>query len=143
MSQRKDRPCNLDLFKEMCDLIFEIAEMDDDSKQSKARYLNSHNAKWIQSKEPKKEDSNSNSKVKLKEPVTTFRGSYRCALPMTSGHIQFCEGFQATCRYCGIKGHIKDACGRRDFFPGPTLTRNSNSTSTTGPLCKRMKPMEQ
>ena len=39
---------DLNLFKEMCDLMFEIATEDDDQYQSKTKYLNQHISKWIQ-----------------------------------------------------------------------------------------------
>ena len=45
------KPCSITLFEEMCDLMFEIAEKDDEIHQSKSRYLNKHIANWIQPKE--------------------------------------------------------------------------------------------
>ena len=66
----------LDIFKEMCDLIFVIAEEEDDVEGNRSRYLNRHIAEWSKpkpkqalsdnskqnrtvSKEVSKEDSNS------------------------------------------------------------------------------------
>ena len=37
----------------MCDLMVEIAKEDDDQYQSKAKYLNKHISKWMQTKETK------------------------------------------------------------------------------------------
>ena len=129
---RKKKPSDLKLFKEMCDLMFEIAKEDDDQYQSKAKYLNQHISKWIQRNDTKensistKEVSSSNEDSKilrqkdvsnLREPTTQYRDCYRCALPLTPGHVQYCEGIAATCRYCGTNGHVKDACGKLGFFP--------------------------
>ena len=50
---RKKKPSDLKLFKEMCDLMFEIAKEDDDQYQSKSKYLNKHISKWMQTKETK------------------------------------------------------------------------------------------
>ena len=122
----KKEPSDLSLFKEMCDLMFEIATEDDDQYQSKAKYLNQHIAKWIQPKDAKensfkdKEDSKILKQKDIsnrKKPATKYRDCYRCALPMTLGHAKYCEGIDATCRYCGTKGHVKDACGKLGFFP--------------------------
>ena len=121
-------PSDLSLFKEMCDLMFEIATEDDDQHQSKARYLNKHISKWMQTKDTKensfKEVSTEGSKIlkqkdisNIREPTIQYRDCYRCALPLTPRHIQYCEGIAATCRYCGTKGHVKDACGKLEFFP--------------------------
>ena len=41
----KRKPSDLNLFKEMCDLMFEIATEDDDQYQNKAKYLNQHISK--------------------------------------------------------------------------------------------------
>ena len=136
----KKEPSDLNLFKDMCDLMFEIATEDDDQYQSKAKYLNQHISKWIQTNDTKensisiKEVSNEDSKIlrqknisNLREPTIKYRDCYRCALPMTPGHIQYCEGIDATCRYCGTKGHVKDACGKLGFFPGVTNPRKTNS----------------
>ena len=49
----KKEPSDLNLFKEMCDLMFEIAKEDDDQYQSKARCLNKHISKWMQTKDTK------------------------------------------------------------------------------------------
>ena len=46
------------------------------------------------------------------------KNCYRCALPLTPGHAEHCEELHATCRHCGTKGHVKDACGKLGFFPG-------------------------
>ena len=107
--------CSTNLFKEMCDLLFEIADKDDNIHQSKSRYLNKHIAKWIQPKE----NSNSNSTSRqctLPEPPKQ-KDCYRCTLPLTPGHAEHCEGVHATCRHCGTKGHVKNACGKLGFFP--------------------------
>ena len=47
MPKRKEPSSSLTLFKEMCDLMFEIAEKDDDCQNNKFNYLNKHIAKWI------------------------------------------------------------------------------------------------
>ena len=123
---RKKKPSDLKLFKEMCDLMFEIAKEDDDQYQSKAKYLHKHISKWMQTKETKensikdKEDSKVLRQKDIsncKEPAIQYRDCHRCALPLTPGHVQHCEGLAATCRYCGTKGHVKDACGKLGFFP--------------------------
>ena len=114
-SNRK-KPCDLKLFKEMCDLMFEIAREDDDQYQSKSKYLNQHISKWMPTKETKENSIKDNSKV-LRQKDISNRDCYRCALPLTLGHAKYCEGIDATCRYCGTKGHIKDACGKLGFFP--------------------------
>ena len=122
----KKEPSDLSLFKEMCYLMFEIATEDDDQYQSKARYLNKHISKWMQNKDTKqnsikdKEDSKILRQKDIsnrKELAIQYRDCYRCALPLTPGHVQHCEGLAATCRYCGTKGHVKDACGKLGFFP--------------------------
>ena len=51
MPKRKEPSSSLTLFKEMCDLMFEIAEKDDDCQNNKSNYLNKHIAKWIYPKE--------------------------------------------------------------------------------------------
>ena len=120
------RHCSTKLFEEMCDLMFEIAKEDDDQYQNKAKYLNKHISKWMQTKDTKensikdKEDSKILRQKDIsnrKEPAIQYRDCYRCALPLTPGHVQHCEGLAATCRYCGTKGHVKDACGKLGFFP--------------------------
>ena len=134
----KRKPSDLNLFKEMCDLMFEIATEDDDQYQSKAKYLNKHISKWMQTKDTNEnsiqEVSNEDSKIlrqkdisNLREPTIKYRDCYRCALPMTPGHVQYCEGIDATCRYCGTKGHVKDACGKLGFFPGVTHSKKTHS----------------
>ena len=140
---RKKKPSDLKLFKEMCDLMFEIAEEDDDQYQSKARYLSRHISKWMQTKDTKensisiKEVSNEDSKIlkqkdisNLREPTIQYRDCYRCALPLTPGHVQYCEGIAATCRYCGTKGHVKDACGKLGFFPEMNYSVSRKRRST-------------
>ena len=120
------RHCSTKLFEEMCDLMFEIAKEDDDQYQSKAKYLNKHISKWMPTKNTKensikdKEDSKILRQKDIsncKEPAIQYRDCYRCALPLTPGHVQHCEGLAATCRYCGTQGHVKDACGKLGFFP--------------------------
>ena len=154
----------VEIFKEMCDFLFEIVVEEDDPNGPKTRYLNRHIAEWIKPKpQPKpksvkrdslkeikedsnsshKEDSNSNSRRSIqkensnsssssssrrplptpprpRDPPTKFRSCYYCALPLSPEHHTTCEAADAVCRYCGRKGHIKEACGRRGFFPGPT-----------------------
>ena len=51
MAKRKEPSSSLTLFKEMCDLMFEIARKDDDFQKNKSRYLNRHIAEWISPKE--------------------------------------------------------------------------------------------
>ena len=102
----------------MCDLLFEIAAKDDDQYQSKSKYLNKHISKWMQTKETKENSikDKEDSKV-LRQKDISNQDCYRCALPLTPGHAKYCEGLAATCRYCGTKGHVKDACGKLGFFP--------------------------
>ena len=99
---RKKKASELKLFKEMCDLMFEIATEDDDQYQSKAKYLNRQISKWMQTKDAKensfKEVSNEDYKIlrqkdisNIREPTIKYRDCYRCALPLTPGHIQYCE----------------------------------------------------
>ena len=112
------RHCSTKLFEEMCDLLFEIAAKDDDQYQSKPKYLNKHISKWMQTKETKENSikDKEDSKV-LRQKDISNQDCYRCALPLTPGHAKYCEGLAATCRYCGTKGHVKDACGKLGFFP--------------------------
>ena len=96
--------------------MFEIAKEDDDQYQSKAKHLNQHISKWMPTKETKENSIKDNSKV-LRQKDISNRDCYRCALPLTLGHAKYCEGIDATCRYCDTKGHVKDACGKLGFFP--------------------------
>ena len=51
------KPCDSKLFEEMCDLLFEIAEKDEDAQNTKSKYLNKHIVCWIQVKDNTKENS--------------------------------------------------------------------------------------
>ena len=81
-----------------------------DIHKNKSRYLNKHIPKDIHSKDI------SNSTSRQCTP-TVQKDCYQCALPLTPGHMENCEGLLATCRHCGTKGHIKDACGKLGYFP--------------------------
>ena len=136
MPKRKEPSSSLTLFKEMCDLMFEIAEKDDDCQNNKSNYLNKHIARWIYPKEKqysKRINSTSRQRTCTLPPPPAPRAPkpapgpfcYRCALPLYPGHSEHYEGVHATCRYCNTKGHVKAACDKLGNLP----EKNYNSTS--------------
>ena len=144
MPKKKEPSSSLTLFKEMCDLMFEIAEKDDDCQNNKSNYLNKHIAKWIYPKEKQySKRINSTSRQcthTLPPPPPAPRAPkvppgpfcYRCALPLYPGHSEHCEGVHATCRYCNTKGHVKAACGKLENLPQKNY--NSKRVSRWSPV---------
>ena len=133
-------------FKDMCDLMFEIARDDNDMQGNKAKYLNKHIAAWIYPKDELTKDvskdvpqrrkhivknvnSNSNSTSRKRIPTPppeeqyAKQSCYRCALPLCPGHAGHGEGIHATCRYCSTKGHVKEACRKLGRLPARNYKR--------------------
>ena len=150
-SSKRSETSSLKDFKDMVDLMFEIAREDDDTEGNKAHYLNKHIAAWIYPKDKpvatvsrrtkhivKNSNSNSNgfnstSRQRLPTPPpstseTHFekQSCYWCALPLYPGHAGHCEGVHATCRYCGTKGHVKAACGKLGNLPARNYTKRGS-----------------
>ena len=146
-SSKHSETSSLKDFKDMVDLLFEIAREDDDMQGNKAKYLNKHIAAWIYPKEELTKDvskdvskdvpqrkkhivknvnSTSNSTLRNRIPTPPpekQQSCYRCALPLYLGHAGHCEGVHATCRYCGTKGHVKAACGKLGHLPARNYKR--------------------
>ena len=114
------RHCSTKLFEEMCDLLFKIAAKDDDAQKTKSRYLNQHISQWIQTNEDIHSKDSMDISNSTSRPCThtVQRDCYHCALPLTPGHMDQCEGLLATYRHCNTKGHFIAVCGKFGYFPG-------------------------
>ena len=104
----------LKLFKEMTDLMFEIAEFDDSDGQ-KTEYLNTAISTW-KHKNAKKTNS-----TPYGQPIdqSQLKHCYQCNEILTKNHQQNCLGINSLCTHCNRVGHLKRCCGRLGYFPHP------------------------
>ena len=115
------QPCNFQDFKQITDLLFEIAKYDSDPGNQKRNYLDSAIAKWknfhpqyqcnvpIQSQETEKPQDIENIE----------KHCYRCDEILTQDHHFYCPGKNSLCIHCNRIGHLKGCCGHLGYFPHP------------------------
>ena len=106
------------LFTEMTDLLFEIAEYDDQDGQ-KSEYLNNVISTWKLKSSTSRKKNNSTPYSRPNNIQDSVKYCYRCNHELTKDHMKNCPGINSLCIHCNKIALLKVCCGQLGYFPHP------------------------